>query len=120
MGKTDPIISDLLVRFLSKLIKSKRRLKSISHCITAASRTKSFISPILLWISVNINFKHESRELVDLLNSLGFADDYKEVLSLYDAMMPREEHTYEWIDSLVNFVFDNADIDTRTLTGHGT
>ena len=27
---------------------------------------------------------------------------------------------YEWVDTLVNFVFDNADIDTHTLTGLGT
>ena len=62
----------------------------------------------------------ESRELIDLLSSLGFADDYREVQRLYDAVVPTDEPIYEWTDSLVNFVFDNADVDIRTLTGHGT
>lgn len=65
-----------------------------------------------------INSKLESRELIDVLSSLSFADDYREVLRLYDALLPTGEKDYEWEDSLVNFVFDNADTDILTLTGH--
>ena len=35
-------------------------------------------------------------------------------------MLPTGEKEYEWNDKLVNFVFDNADINTHTLTGHGS
>lgn len=113
-------VSKLLLRLLGHLIKSRRRRIAVSHSVTLAARPRSFISPILLAISVYCNSKLESRELVDLLSSLAFADDYREVLRLYDAMLPTGEKQYQWVDALVNFVFDNADIDTRTLTGLGT
>lgn len=64
--------------------------------------------------------KFESRELVDLLHSMSFADDYREVLRLYDALLPTEEKHYDWEGSLINFVFCNADCNIRTLTGHDT
>lgn len=120
MGNSETMVPELLMRFLSRLIKNKRRQLGIAHSITAAARPRSFISPILLAISVYINSKMESRELIDLLCSLGFADDYREVQRLYNAMLPTDEPEREWAGSLVNFVFDNADIDIRTLTGHGT
>ena len=102
------------------LNRSKRRFLSLSHAITAAARPRSFVSPILLLISVYINTKLESRELVDLLSSLSFADDYRELQRLFDAFLPTEERDYDWEGSLLNFALDNADIDVRTLTGHNT
>jgi len=35
---------------------------------------RSFISPILLAVAVCIYQKHASRELIDILNTLGFSD----------------------------------------------
>ena len=84
------------------------------------STVKIIISTILLTISLYINTKLESRELVDILSSLSFADDYKEVLRLSDALLPTQEKDYNWEGALVNFALDNADINTRTLTGHNT
>ncbi|XP_064120382.1 uncharacterized protein LOC135225033 [Macrobrachium nipponense] len=118
--KMEERVSQLLLRLLSHLIKDRRRRIAISHSITSAARPRSFLSPILLGVSVYCNAKFESRELVHLLSSLAFADDYQEVLRLYSAMLPAGEKMYEWVDKFVNFVFDNADIDTHTLTGLGT
>ena len=116
-------ISPLLLRLLSLIIKSVKsecRVLSLAFGITAAARPKSFISPILLAISLYINTKLESRELVNILSILSFADDYKEVLRLSDALLPTQEKDYDWEGALVNFALDNADINTRTLTGHNT
>ncbi len=120
MGNSDMMVSKLLSRLLCHLVRNKRRQMALSHAVTSAACPRSFISPLLLAISVYINSKLESCELIDLLSSLGFADDYREVMRLYDVMLPAGERQYDWIDTLVNFVFDNADIDTHTLTGHGT
>lgn len=38
-------------------------------------------------------------------------------------MLPTREKQYDWVEAIiiiVNFVFENADIDICTLTGHGT
>ena len=46
-------------------------------------------------------------------------DNYKEVQRLYDPLMPKKEQVYGLSRDLVNFVFDNADVNVRTLTGLG-
>ena len=115
MANTGCLVPTLLLQFLSGLIKNKRRQLAIAHSITAAA-----VSPILLAVYLYVNSKLESRELVDLLSILGFADDYREVLRHYDAMIPSKEPDHDWEGGLVSFVFDNADINIRTHTGHGT
>lgn len=123
LKSSDNMVSPLLLRLLSHLIKGnkcERRVLSLSHGITAAARPRSFVSPILLAIAVYINTNLESRELVDMLSNISFADDYREVLRLYDALLPTTEKEYDWEGSLLNFALDNADIDIRTLTGHNT
>ena len=94
------------------MIRAISRQLAIAHSITAAA-----VSAILLAVYLYVNSKLESRELVDIL---GFADDYREVLRHYDAMIPSKEPDHDWEGGLVSFVFDNADINIRTHTGHGT
>lgn len=72
-----------------------------------------------LAISVYNNRKYESRELIDILSSLSFADDHPEVQHLYGAFLANEP-MYDLAGDIVSFIFDDADINVRTLTGHGT
>jgi len=58
---------------------SDRRCTAIAHAIISASRPRCFISPLLLGSSMYINCKYASRELIDILSSVSFADDYEEV-----------------------------------------
>ena len=126
MDNCSNMVSPLLMQLLSKIIKSKRRQVAIAHSITASARPKSFVSPILLALAFYISRKYESRELIDILNALGFSDDYREVLRLLDALMPdqgdnNDPALKQWDDdSILNLIFDNGDIDTRTLTGLDT
>ena len=119
------LIPQSLQRLLDRIVKTKslvseRRRIGLAHSIISAARPRSFISPILLAIAVYVNARHESRELIDILSALGFCDDYREVQRLYDAMLPNEQQVYDLSGDLVNFVFDNADVNIRTLTGLGT
>jgi hypothetical protein len=117
----DPnLVSPLLMRILKKMIKSETKQCSIAHSVTAAARPRSYISPILLAVSLYVNTKYESRLLIDILNKLGFADDYREVERFQDAVLPRDVVEYDWEGSFIQFIIDNADCNTRTLTGHGT
>ena len=87
MENVDTLIPNSLKNFWNKLVKCKsktftvsdRKCRTIAHAITSAGRPRSFISPLLLEISVYIHRKYASHELIDILSSLSFADDYTEV-----------------------------------------
>ena len=120
------LVPESLLLFLRAIIKSNmdtsnsdRRCVAIAHSIISACRPWSFISPLLLAIAVYVHRKYGSRELVDILNSLGFPDDYKEVQRLNRAFVVSGEPEYN-LQNFTQFVFDNADFNVATLTGHDT
>ncbi len=97
------LVPESISRFLHGIIKStalkeyksiERRCTAISHSIIAACRPKSFVSPILLAVAVYIHRKYASRELIDILSSMGFADDYKEIQRLNYAFLSKDEPSY--------------------------
>ena len=99
--------------------KCERRCAAIAHSIMSACRPRSFVSPILLAVAVYIHRKYASRELIDILNTLGFSDDYKEVQRLNTAFLAKGDPDYN-LQNFTQFVFDNADFNVSTLTGHDT
>ena len=113
-----------LNRFRHGIIKSKstkkmtteRRCTSIAHAIISACRPRSFISPILLSIAVYIHQRYGSRELIDMLNGMSYSDDYNEIQRI---LCSTDKPSYNF-DGLCQFVFDNADFDVATMTGHNT
>ena len=50
---------------------------------------------------------------------MSFADDYKEVQRFEHASICASESSYH-LDGFTKFVFDNADCNIATVTGHGT
>ena len=123
----DALVPSSLNRFLHKLVDGKgknhtvsnRKCTSLAHAKISASRPRSFVSPILLGIAVYIHRKYASRELIDILNSMSFADDYKEVQRFESALISDGEPSYE-LDGFTQFVFDNADFNVATVDGHNT
>lgn len=97
---------------------SMKRALTIAHSIIAACRPRSFISPILLSVAIYIHRRYGSRELVDILNSLGLAANYREI-QRYEYSLMSDEPSYN-IDGFAQFVFDNADINACTLDGKNT
>ena len=57
--------------------------------------------------------------MIDILSSISFADDYKEVKRLEKGMISAGEHSYG-LEGFTQFLFDNADLNVATLTGHNT
>ena len=53
------------------------------------------------------------------MSSLSFADDYAEVQRLEHALLLHGNLSYD-LGSFTQFVFDNADFNAATLTGHYT
>ena len=121
------MIPESLKLFLQKLLDPKgkattavsRRCTAIAHSVIAACRPRSFISPVLLAIAVYIHRKYASRELIDILSSISFADDYREVKRFENSLISSGEPSYG-LNGFTQFVFDNADFNIATLTGHNT
>ncbi|ELU04056.1 hypothetical protein CAPTEDRAFT_206657 [Capitella teleta] len=53
------------------------------------------------------------------LNCLGFSDDYKEVQRFLSAIASNDQPSYQ-LDGFFQFVFDNADFNVATISGHNT
>ena len=57
--------------------------------------------------------------MIDILSINSFADDYKEVQRLENGMISAGEPPFG-LEGFTQFVFDNADFNVTTLTGHNT
>jgi len=116
------MIPGSLRRFLKQMLDPKgknadvvnRRRTAIAHSLISACRPRSFVSPLLLAISVYIHRKYASRELIDILSSLSFSDDYKEVQLFESSLISSGEPSYN-LNGFTQFVFDNADVNVATL-----
>ena len=97
----------------------ERRRISIGHAIVAASRPRSFVSPILLSVAIYIHQRYGSKELISLLNSLGFSDDYAEVQRFLYSVVSCDKPSYS-LNGFSQFIFDNADFNVSTISGHDT
>ncbi|KYN08456.1 hypothetical protein ALC62_00565 [Cyphomyrmex costatus] len=85
----------------------------------SAVRPKSFTSPVLLGIGSFIYKKFGSRTLIDILYNLGFSESYTEI-SVFETLSISHEEPDVSETGFMQFVFDNADFNVRTLDGHGT
>ena len=75
-------------RFMKGVIKTKskatdnvmhRRIIAISHSMIYACRPRSYISRVMLTLSIYVYKKYETRNLVDILCNLGYGASYDEV-----------------------------------------
>ena len=69
-----------------------------------------------------MNVRLETHECIDILSSLAFADDYNELLRLFDSLIPKDDSAeFEVLQQeFLNFIYDNADINIQNITGLGT
>ena len=101
-----------------------RRKCAISHVIMSSCWPRSFLSPLLLSLAIYVHKRHESRELIDILCSLGFGGSYDEVTKFIEYIPSAPSSCDKMSDislnAFVQFVFDNADWNTRNATGNNT
>jgi len=124
-------IPESLTYFLEFLILKNKRHKlenlklictTISHCIMAAIRPRSFISSLQLGLSVFFHRRFGSKRLIQIFSSFGLCASYSNTM-MYEAaavfhsqphILPPESGTF------VQYVADNADINVHTIDGHNT
>lgn len=125
-GGTNLVPNTLRV-FTETVTKKKKKLShdieckrlAINHAVIAACRPRSFISPIHIGIAVHLHRRVGSRHLIDLLNSVGACSSYNEALVYQKCAMTSIQPTVD-DSAFIQFVFDNADVNMRTLDGFGT
>ena len=118
-------IPELLRYFLSLLINQRLKVESIGQCIMRGLFPRSVILPILLSLSVEMDYMFASRWLIDQLNKFGFAESYGEVNRFKQGVLVNEDVTNLiqsclGPDGFLTFAADNVDHNTNTLDGHGT
>lgn len=96
-----------------------RSVTTICHSTMSASRPRSFLSPLQLGLSVHLHSKYGSRHLIDLLHSLSLCASYNETVAYLNAANDNVQPEITQ-DAFTQFVFDNADVNTTTIDGHGT
>ncbi|KAE8740861.1 hypothetical protein FOCC_FOCC013607 [Frankliniella occidentalis] len=119
-------VPPLLLLFLEELMKPVRcdpapltQRLAVAGDILSAIRPKSYLSPLHLGTGVLLHRRFGSRYVVDLMASLGKSTSYNEVMK-YEGVMAVSAPPSVDRGAFIQFIFDNADHNTRTLTGHDT
>ena len=100
---------------------SDRKSETIQHEIMAASRPRSFVSPILLSVAVYIHRKYSHKDLINLLHNIGVSESYAEAIRYENSLLlDSSTHDNTLTEGFMQYAFDNADFNTNTLDGHNT
>ncbi|KAL4105063.1 hypothetical protein QTP88_020338 [Uroleucon formosanum] len=124
-------IPQSLLFFLKQIIiKNKKgninelenKCTALSHAIMKCTRPRSFLSRLLLGISVFLHRRYGSKRLLDMLSNLGFSNTYKEVLLYESAVVnhPQPKILSPAAGAFIQYSADNADINIYTIDGHNT
>ncbi|KAK4883393.1 hypothetical protein RN001_006712 [Aquatica leii] len=120
-------IPDTLKALMETIITSRhsaginvnKKRAALSQAIVSACRPRSFVPPILLGIGVYVHRHFGSRQLVDFLHNWGFSVSYKETYRYKNSVI-KETTEFDKQDGHIQYCFDNADFNIKTLTGHDT
>lgn len=98
----------------------KRKCIAIEHSIISATRPRSFLSMVHVGLAVYLHRLYGSKNLIQALSCMGFCASYNEAnLYVTSALLGNHREIVEQ-GSFIQYVFDNADINVRTLNGLGT
>lgn len=93
---------------------------ALGQAVVSACRPRSFVPPVLLGVGVYIHRRYASKQLIQLLNSLGFCVNMAVVHRYEFSVLSSEKRPSPHARSFTQFCFDNADFNTRTLDGRNT
>ncbi|KAJ8877083.1 hypothetical protein PR048_021535 [Dryococelus australis] len=117
-------LPETLKTFLKRVIQGEVveiKNTAIREAIMSACHPHSYLFPTLLGIGLYIHRHHASRQLVDILSSFSFSASYKEVQRYeFSALEHDRANTRGGKKGYIQYAFDNADFNIRTLRGHGT
>lgn len=113
------MLNNIISHRKSSELKYNIKETAIAHDIISSTRRKSFISSLLLSLGVMLNKKYASKELLLILNSLGFCSSYEDI-QLFDASVLHQPQDQKINGTFLQYVFDNADHNINTIDGRNT
>ncbi|KAI4478910.1 hypothetical protein M0802_014479 [Mischocyttarus mexicanus] len=120
-------IPNTLFQFLSDIIMHDKSepenyepvIIAIAHAIIAAVRPKSFVSSVQVGLATMLNKQYKSKELIQVLHSLGFCSSYEELQFLETSILNHNEVT-TFHESYTQQVSDNPDQNASTIDNQNT
>ncbi|GBM49353.1 hypothetical protein AVEN_148681-1 [Araneus ventricosus] len=115
-------VGEMLTHLLSVLMKPvkgspcEQKVFSVAHSIISSVRPRSIVSAVKAGIGVFLHWRFLSRHLINLLRNLGWSIYYNEICK-YETSMTMNTSSEVQDNGFVQFVFDNADHNTRTMNG---
>ncbi|XP_044004211.1 uncharacterized protein LOC122849544 [Aphidius gifuensis] len=126
LSTVDDEIPKELSHFLTALVYPDERknyylnkITYIAHSIIRLIKPKSFISHLQLALSTYILRKTGSKLVIDILANLGICSSYYDT-TLFEASCVMNPPEFNTGDSQIQFVYDNTDHNTQTLSGKDT
>ncbi|KAF0716418.1 SWIM-type domain-containing protein [Aphis craccivora] len=106
----------------SNINELENKCTALSHAIMKCTRPRTFLSRLLLGISVFLHRRYGSKRLLDMLSNLGFSNKYNEVLLYESAAVnhPKPKILSPAAGAFIQYSADNADININTIDGHNT
>ncbi|XP_031358189.1 uncharacterized protein LOC116181888 [Photinus pyralis] len=125
-GGTEEFPDSLKSFFHELVLKDKKNLAAyttkvaaLENFIISLVRVRSFVSPTMFGLGTLLHRKYGSKNLIDILSTIGVSISYSECLNFESSAIQNVQENIP-ADSFLQFVFDNADVNTRTIDGHGT
>ncbi|KAF0749504.1 Uncharacterized protein FWK35_00020019 [Aphis craccivora] len=103
------IIREDIKSMVYDLQKFKTTTLLIAHSIITATRPRSFLSPIQIGLGTLMYKKYGSKELLDVIFTLGFCSSYNSI-RLFEMSCLKNPPRVVMRNSFCQFVFDNADV----------
>lgn len=103
----------------SELEKVNRKRTAINHSIISAVRPRSLLSPFHIGLGLTLHRLYGSKHLINMLSSMGVCASYYEVSVYLNSLMNAGSPNVNE-DAFIQHVFDNADVNIRTLDGLNT
>ena len=128
LNDLDSYMPSLVNLFFSELLLKEKKgdlqavtCKStfVKHCIATIIAPKSFLSPLLLCISVFAHRKFSSRYLNTFLSRLGACSSYEEAMLYKNSVLFGPQIIIKK-NSIAQYIFDNFDFQVNTLDGKNT
>lgn len=124
----EKLIPESLALFTSRVTKKRtssgqssiqRKRIVINHAIVSAVRPRSFLSSVQLGLSLTLHRLFGSKHLINMLNSMGICTSYSETAIYLNSLTTAGSPAIKE-DAFIQHVFDNADVNVRTLDGLNT